>query len=154
MNFRIRLFRTDDCEAVSKLITRCLREVNSRDYSDEVIRKTIEHFSPDNLLSWFEGMDTFVAEGDGVIVGTGSIEGNRINSVFVSPDRQSQGIGRELMDYLEQMVCSRGFADVVLRSSLTALDFYDKLGYLKVGETFREAGGQMIEMKKDMRMTK
>lgn len=148
----IRSYKAEDCDIVSALITRCLKETNAKDYTEDVIQNTVEHFSPINLHTWFNKMETFVTEIDGTIVGTGSIEGNRVNSVFVRPDYQSRGIGRTIMEYLEGVVDSRGNCSVVLRSSLTALDFYIKLGYRQVGETYRESGGQMIEMEK--RLTK
>ncbi|GAA2689706.1 GNAT family N-acetyltransferase [Actinoplanes palleronii] len=58
----IRLFRPDDAVAVAELITRCLREVNSRDYPAELIDRMCAHFNPLRMLELSQQRQIFVAQ--------------------------------------------------------------------------------------------
>jgi predicted GNAT family N-acyltransferase len=82
----------------------------------------------------------YIAENnDGVRVG-------KVQQVCVDPQRQGEGIGRRLMIAME----ARGFGELGLEqlychAQLTALAFYERLGWQADDEVFLEAG---IEHKK------
>lgn len=70
------------------------------------------------------------ADGDRVL-GTGAIdlESGQIDAIFVLPDLMSKGIGRQLLNYLENMAVATGLNMAVLNSTLNAAPFYRKCGY-------------------------
>jgi len=62
----------------------------------------------------------------------------RMRQVAVVPELQGQGIGRAMVEYSEALAQTIGFTRMILHARETAVDFYEKLGYAKVGERFVE----------------
>lgn len=135
-----------DCAAVSNVIHRCLREVNIRDYGEEHIARMLPTFASDNLPRWFEGAEPYVLVAGNQIVATGTVRGRDIQTVFVLPDCQGKGYGKELMAFLEQRIKTKGFTEATLNSSLTSKDFYMALGYELLAETHGGVGDRMLAM--------
>lgn len=71
--------------------------------------------------------------------------------VAVRPGWRGRGIGVALMAALEEEARSKGHHEVVLYAQQDAIPFYDKLGYLGVGERFVEAGIVHLKMVKGLR---
>lgn len=92
-----------------------------------------------------DGLDAtarhFLAALDGVPVGTARVllkaEGAKITRVAVRLAARGQGVGETLMRRIEASVKAPQF---MLDAQLTALRFYERLGYFPVGENFMEAG--------------
>ena len=118
------------------MIVRALRETNARDYSPENMARLEKAFSPDAVRGLMAKRKMFVALSDGRIVGTASLEGNVVRTVFVAPDVQSQGVGRRLMAQLEEVARGDGVAALVVPSSVTAEKFYAKLGFTAVRDSY------------------
>lgn len=78
----------------------------------------------------------FVALADNRVVGTASLDGQVVRTVFVRPRLQGQGIGRQLMNAVEQTAKRLGVEILSVPSSVTAARFYRRLGYSVVRETF------------------
>ena len=60
--------------------------------------------------------------------GTASLDGNVIRTVFVAPDAQGHGVGKRLMATVEQTTRDLGMRMLTVPSSVTAEQFYAKLG--------------------------
>jgi len=144
----IRRFEEKDAEQASDLIIRALIEVNSKDYSEAVIRNLCELFSSQNLIEMSKKHDILVAIEDNQVVGTVRLKENAIYTVFVDPNYHHQGIGTELMQAIENLVKKRQFKEVKLGASITAIEFYKKLGYLDTRETYDDEYGLTYIMKK------
>jgi len=54
----------------------------------------------------------------------------------VSPAHQRRGVGTRIMNELEADLRSRGFRNLVLHARASAVGFYEKLGYVLVGDAF------------------
>ncbi|UVM19956.1 GNAT family N-acetyltransferase [Pseudomonas wadenswilerensis] len=63
-----------------------------------------------------------------------SLQGNVVRSVFVVPGLQGTGVGRALMQAIEDLARQTGQALLRVPSSITAEAFYARLGYAKVRE--------------------
>jgi len=144
----IRRFRADDADIVSHIIRRCLLEVNIKDYPKEVIESMYDHFSPKNLVEISERRHMYVFVQDNEIRGTGNLRDNNVRSVFVNPDFHNLGIGRELMKHLEKSVKRSGYRTIELFSSVTAFEFYKKLGYKRIRTVQDKDTGKSILMRK------
>lgn len=144
----IRRFRADDADNVSHIIRRCLLEVNIKDYPREVIESMYDYFSSRNLVKISTRRRTYVFVQEDEIQGTGSLRGNNVRSVFVNPDFHNLGIGRELMKHLEKLVKRSGYRTIELFSSVTAFEFYRKLGYKKIRTVQDKNTGKNIVMRK------
>jgi len=147
---RIRKFRKEDARKVSFLIRRCLREVNSKDYPKSTIRFLESHNSSNKLVENSKEKQMYVAaEGDNIL-GTASLKDDLILTVYVNPKFHGRGIGRKLMEKVESLAKKKGFKSVILPSSLTAVDFYRKVGYRKIKEKVEDNIGKVIIMKKPL----
>jgi ribosomal protein S18 acetylase RimI-like enzyme len=62
----------------------------------------------------------------------------RMRQVVVRPDVRRQGIGTALVEHSEMLARRLGFPQMVLHARAMAIEFYERLGYRKVGEPFVE----------------
>ena len=62
----------------------------------------------------------------------------RMRQVAVEPAMQGQGIGTALVEYSEALARKLGYQRMVLHARDTAVPFYEKLGYFRLGEPFEE----------------
>jgi GNAT superfamily N-acetyltransferase len=127
-----------------------LLEVNVKDYPREVIESTYDYFSPENLIEISARRRMYVFVQDNEIQGTGSLRDNNVRSVFVNPDFHNLGIGRKLMKHLENMVKRSGYRTIELFSSVTAFEFYRKLGYKRIRTVQDKDTGKNIVMRKTL----
>ena len=147
-DFVIRTMRPDEVAIVSALIVRTLRETNAKDYSIEEIEKLVAGFTPASYAQRAQGRHTLVAECDGTIIGTAALGQERINTVFVSPVRQGQGIGAALMAAVEALARRSGRQTATVNASRSAVGFYHRLGYSAEGDA--EPGSTTTRMGKPL----
>src|ERR1700712_1599464 len=107
MECTIRPAVDDDANQISAVILRALRENNAKDYSDEIIERVERSFSPCAVVQLISKRTVFVATVNGRIVGTASLDGSVVRTVFVNPDVQAKGIGKLLMAEVERVALER-----------------------------------------------
>ena len=136
MNFTIRRFQERDAEQTSAVIGAALRISNAPDYPAEIIQEMLELYAPGNLLEQAGNEHLYVLLDGNRIIGCGGIApylGSETESIlvtiFVLPECQGTGAGRALMETLEKDTYFLRADRVVIHSSITARDFYLKMGY-------------------------
>lgn len=136
MNTDIEIRRAceEDAEAISRVILAALRGTNSPDYSPAVIERVARRFSPEAVRILLNCREVFVAIRQQIVVGTASLEGATVRSVFVAPEAQGAGIGRVLMSAVVTAACSQAVELLRVPSSVTAEGFYSRLGFKRVRE--------------------
>lgn len=72
----------------------------------------------------------------------------RLRQMAVDSSLQGTGIGKKIILFAEACVIARGYSLLRMHARLTALTFYEKLGYEAVGDLFTEVGIPHIEMQK------
>ena len=130
----IRRAAEGDADAISRIIVRALRETNAKDYPPEVISALVLNFAPERVALLIANRQVYTAIVEGTVIGTASLQGSVVRTVFVDPDHQGKGIGARLMDVVESFARANAIRRLSLNSSLTAHGFYEKLGYGPVGE--------------------
>ena len=88
MECAIRPAREDDASDISAVILRALCETNAKDYTAEIIERIGRRFSPAAVLQLLGTRIVFVATAGGRVVGTASLDGSVVRTVFVAPDAQ------------------------------------------------------------------
>jgi GNAT superfamily N-acetyltransferase len=140
----IRRFESGDADDVSQLIIDNLMLVNILDYGEAAVRQIARFYSPPWLLEYAQSGETFVAVDRSSIVGTATLEQNRVRNVFVRIDHHRQGIGKILMQHIEGIASKQNKAQLVLLADISAVDFYRKLGYVQGEEKEIEIGDALI----------
>ena len=151
----IRRFEEKDAKAVSDLIAVTLRTTNKRDYSEEYLENDIQHLQPDDIIGRASGQHFYVAEEDNRIIGCGSIgsywgkeDESSLFTIFVLPDYQGKGIGRKIIETLENDDFFLRAKRVEIPASITGTPFYLKMGYTyKNGITVPDSE-QLIRLEK------
>jgi predicted N-acetyltransferase YhbS len=136
MECTIRPALEDDAAHISAVIVRALRETNAKDYTNEIIERIERSFSPDAARQLIGQRTVFVATIRSRIVGTASLDGNVVRTVFVAPDVQARGIGKLLMAEIERTAHARNVAALTVPSSVTAETFYARLGFKAVNDSY------------------
>ena len=134
--YYIRRFRVDDADAVSALIIKTLRTTNIKDYSKEYIENDVKAFSPEGVIQRVSWTHFYVVVYGEAIVGCGAIgpywgktDESSLFTIFVLPEYQGKGIGRKIIETLENDEFFLRSARIEIPSSITACEFYKKMGY-------------------------
>ena len=132
----IRRLQEKDAAEVSALIAETLRTTNIKDYSSEYIENDVKELQPRNILERASWMHFYVFCEDGKIVGCGAIgpfwgktDESSLFTVFVLPEYQGQGIGRKIIQTLEEDEYFLRAKRIEIPASITATPFYRKMGY-------------------------
>lgn len=136
MECTIRPAREDDAADISAVVLRALRETNAKDYTDEIIERIEQSFSPDAVRELIGKRTVYIATLGSRVVGTASLDGSVVRTVFVSPDVQARGIGKMLMAEIERTARVRNIASLTVPSSITAESFYARLGFKAVRDSY------------------
>lgn len=62
----------------------------------------------------------------------------RLRQMAVINDLQGKGIGKALMQFAENLARDRGYKKISMHARKNATGFYEKMGYVKVGNEFEE----------------
>jgi N-acetylglutamate synthase-like GNAT family acetyltransferase len=124
----IRRATADDSRAVHDIVLRALRETNARDYPASVIDRLVSTL-PETVASNLETWHAFVAIVDGRVVGTASLSGHTVKSVFVHPDYQRGGVATKLMGAVENTALAQSVRALNVQSSISAQSFYAMQGF-------------------------
>lgn len=132
----IRRFREDDAEAVSALIIRTIRISNVKDYPAELMEELVRSQQPANVLERAGWTHFYVVEDEGSIIGCGAIgpywgktDESSLFTIFVLPEYQGRGVGRRIIETLEQDEFFLRAKRIEIPSSITAVNFYRRMGY-------------------------
>ena len=137
----VRLFKSEDAEVVSHLILRNLHEVLIQDYPLEAIEAFEPFFTPERLVEKSRNQHTLVSEIGDEVVGTASLDHDRVRGVFVDVDRHRSGIGKGLMSAIEAYAREQQVEKIYLMAGISAYGFYEKLGYKVVKHFDRDLNG-------------
>ena len=72
----------------------------------------------------------------------------KMQQVVVSQQHQSKGIGKELINFSENLMNTKGLNNILLHAREPVIGFYERLGYEKFGEKFLEVTIPHYKMKK------
>ncbi|MGA4636482.1 GNAT family N-acetyltransferase [Pseudomonas solani] len=137
MEYLIRTATPDDAAAISQVVLLALAESNARDYPPAVIASVQANFGPEQVRGLLAAREVLVAEEAGCVIGTASLDGDVVRTVFVAPGAQGLGVGRRLMEQVEALARERGVAVLKVPSSITAEGFYAGLGFQAVQQIIR-----------------
>ncbi len=131
-----RRFQPSDAQETSLMIAKTLRESNSKDYSEEYINENINAHSAEVLIERANEGHSYVVCDNSKIIGCGTIAGywgsvteSILLTIFVLPTYQGKGVGRKIIETLEQDEYFLRAKRIEIPASITACEFYKKMGY-------------------------
>lgn len=74
----------------------------------------------------------------------------KVERVAVLKEFRNKGIGKILLNYIENFASDLGYCTIRLNSQENAISFYLKLNYSQIGQPFYEADIKHISMKKNI----
>lgn len=142
----IRRFENQDLAALSQLIHDTIDISYTEVYPPKAVAFFKSFHSEEKILERCQSGTVLVMEEEGVLVGTGSLVDGAIFAVFVDPRRQKGGLGKALMNALENAAIEAGVTQSRLDISLPSRRFYEGLGYVVTEEMSRDLGdGQRLD---------
>lgn len=138
----IREFTESDAERLSELIKTTLTEITSQDTPQFAINQLLEVYTAEGLINRPKTRKLYVAEAEGLIIGSVGIEENNITTLFVDHRFLKNGVGTDLLEFAEKKVSLNNYSHVKLTSSLGAIGFFEKKGYQKTSDVVLE--GQTV----------
>ena len=144
----IRRFVESDVQAIQNIIHRGLREINGKDYPAKLIEEYCAYFTLEKIKSQANSAHMYVAVSEEEIVGTGSIapywgseKESILLTIYVLPEYIGKGVGTAIICTLEQDEYFLRANRIEIPSSITAVKFYEKMGYAPKNGTIPDAEG-------------
>ena len=136
MAITIRKFETSDAGSVSDVIIRTIRISNTKDYPVELMEQLVLSQTPEHVLERAGWTHFYVAQDGEKIIGCGAIgpywgkqDESSLFTIFVLPEYQGKGIGKAIVETLEQDEYALRAKRIEIPASKTAVEFYRKCGY-------------------------
>lgn len=74
----------------------------------------------------------------------------KVQRMAVLNEHRQKGLGKVIMDAAEDFAKEQGYQQLVLGAQLTAVPFYERLGYQAEGDIFLDAGIEHVAMTKEV----
>jgi GNAT superfamily N-acetyltransferase len=153
--FSIRAFAPEDAPALCRLHTRAILATPDTFYSKEQRVSWAHGLTPQGYVDASNKDEIYeVAVIGGEVIGFCGRTAETVRGLYVDPDFQGRGIGRELLARAEAVLRAEGRTVINIEASLSAEAFYASAGYRKLSEEMRPSrGGLMMGacmMRKDL----
>ncbi len=151
VSISIRLMAPGEEERVCRLVRQVFNDFVAPLYAQEGVEEFLRYADPDLMAERAQSNHvTLIAETNGELIGVIEMKDfNHISLLFVTRERQRQGIGRQLLQVV--LTIARQYdpvlSEVDMHSSPNAVDAYERLGFQAVGPDKREHGICFIPMK-------
>ena len=128
----IRQAAASDFEVVKKITQETIHAVYPKYYPAGAVRFFSEHHADEKIMRDINaGIVYLVVTDDGTPAGTVTLTDNEVDRLFVLPEFQGRGYGRELLDFAEERI-SEKYDVIILHASLPAKNIYLKRGFREV----------------------
>ncbi len=120
-----------DCEAILRVHPRAIRELAKNHYTPEEIDAWASPRKPEHYAESVRNKEFYVAEENGVVIGFGTLNQSQseIEAVYVSSEVVRRGIGKAILQELEERARYLNIESLKLNASLNAIAFYKNAGY-------------------------
>ncbi len=126
----LREFQSTDLAALKTLVHGTITTCYPGHYPPEAVRFFVRYHEEEAILRDAAAGCTVVLDKGGRLLGTGTLVADEIKRVFVAPPFQQQGLGRRILQHLEELATLQGARTVTLDASPPSKVFYDRLGYV------------------------
>ena len=129
----IKRAQQSDLDLVKKITQTTINSIYPHYYPAGAVKFFLDHHSDENISADVaNGIVFLCADTENNIVGTVTIKENEIARLFVLPEYQGKGHGKELMDFAESEIYKL-YREIILDASLSSKAIYLKRGYSETG---------------------
>ena len=134
----IRKAAPNDAEAACAVLVRSIKEICAPHYKNdqEILAQWLGNKTPANVRQWVESGRSYcvvAADRKGLVVGFACIAGSEIMLNYVLPEALHQGIGKRMLQALENHALDSGVEQIEVVSTIPAKAFYERNGYVSNG---------------------
>ena len=155
----VRKYIDGDEYEISKIIAKDLYTENIKDYSKESIDKVVESLNEDTIKKRAQVFNCYVVIDSQRIIGVGMIGpywGSQTESsfftIFIDPSYKGKGIGRKIIETLENDIYYKRADRVEIPASISGLNFYRHFGYgFKINDKVK---GNIVDDEGEYRLEK
>lgn len=126
----VRVYRSEDLDAVRNVFVRAIRESAIRDYSPA---QTDAWSGVDRPDAWSSAVDDrliWVAVADELVVGFTDLEpSGHLDRMYVHPQHEGRGVASALLTCLEATARRQGLTRLFTEASITAKPFFERRGF-------------------------
>jgi len=126
---KIRKARLSDANAIYWLRRKTFEKINGETYSKEQIEFLNIKNNKEKIKSRIKNKSFFCLVNKNKLLGTIYLENETIGGLYIKWNKIKRGYGGLLMNFIEDYAKKKGLKKVNLRSTLTSINFYNKLGY-------------------------
>lgn len=154
MVFSVRKFKIGDEKEICKVIKKDILQENIKEYKKEEIEHLIKQQNEELILKRSKQFHVYTFLDNDKIVGVGmigpywnSLTESSFFTIFRDPDYKGKGLGRKIIETLEQDEYYLRADRVEIPASITAVEFYKHFGYgfKKLGNIVDEEGIYRME---------
>jgi putative acetyltransferase len=133
----IRRAKPEDNDSIERVHLRAITEICSSHYTPVEIKAWAKPRKPDYYVESIRRKEFYVAEESSTVVGFGTLNqtSGEIEAVYIMPEFAGRGVGRKILNVLEERARVLGLKYLYLDSSLNAVAFYRQLGFEPQQET-------------------
>lgn len=144
---KIRLVRDKDYTAIARLHRQTIRNVNSKDYTNDQIRAWSARTNANRFRSSANKCKRWVAIEDNKVVGfcDHGLDGE-FWGLYVHKDYIGKGIGSRLIKTAEDSLKKMGLKKVSLKATVTAKEFYKKQGYKVIKKDLHPVNNKKLKI--------
>lgn len=149
----IKRARLEDYLEIANLRKRTFEEINVRKghYTDKQIETLNKLNPPEKILEKMKKRDLFCLIENEKILGVVGLEGNKIGGLFVKHNYTGRGVGKKLLEFIENHAREKGIVKIEFDSTEYAKDFYLKAGYTCIKKKVGKLGISNYEMVKELK---
>lgn len=126
---KIRALEQNDIDKVEQVIYGTIDSCYPKAYCPEAIAYFKEFHSKEKIRKDAEAGNSIVLLDGSEVIGTGTLLNSEIRRVFVLKGYQKHGLGKLIMNRLEEIAIQKGINKAILCASMVSKKFYENLGY-------------------------
>ena len=121
-----------DCDEILAVHKRAIRELCKGEYSQTQLAAWADRLTPQGYLPAIERNVFLVSEIDARVVGfcEFSVPRGEVVAMYIHPVHARHGIGTLLFNEVERIAQAHAIGTLTLSSSLSAVSFYERLGFI------------------------
>lgn len=128
----IKLAEISDLDIIKQITHKTITEIYPHYYSDGAVSFFINHHNQNNIINDIKKKCVYIyIDLKQNAVGTVTIKNNEICRLFVLPEYQGSGYGRELLEFSEKTIF-HNYDEIKIDASLPAKMIYLKRGYKEI----------------------